>query len=329
MNILYIGPYKHNRCLSYASQDIIDSLNNHSQISRLTIRPIFLPNDPTIPQNFIISNLENAELSDEYDCIIQHANIDTLCDMSHLCKKNIAIPIIENTINKESYYKQLESFDMVLVDSIEYQNLLSQDYGMSNVKIFGYSKMYNTVNNIINFYHHNSNTKIYSIDRYDPAIFDKLITSFLLAFHDQDNISLMLFFNQDQSDITENLNQRLEQIYKNLNILSDTHNINILVKTFSIEELSAIHKSCQVYISLSSSNIESSLNSHMAKQYGNKIICGSDITTVNIPNNQNYLFPEETKSVTTMSLSNKMMLVTQTNQTPEAFHPSIADIICQ
>jgi len=329
MNILYIGPYKHNRCLSYASQDIIDSLNSHSQISRLTIRPIVLPNDPTVPQNFIISNLENAELLDEYDCIIQHADINILCDMSHLCKKNIAIPIIENIINKENYHKQLESFDMILVDSIEYQNLLSQDYGINNVKVFGYSKMYNTVNNVINFYHHNNNTKIYCIDRYDPAMFDKLITSFLLAFHDQDNISLMLFFNQEPSDIAENLNQRLEQIYKNLNVLSDTHNINILAKSFSIEELSAIHRSCQVYISLSASNIESSLNDHMAKQYGNKIISWSDITTVNIPNSQNYLFSEETKSATTMSLSNKMMLVTQTDQTPEVFHPSIIDIICQ
>lgn len=329
MNILYIGPYKHNRCLSYASQDIIDSLNSHSKITSLTIRPIFLPNNSTIPQNLIISNLENTELLDEYDCIIQHADIDILCDMSHLCQKNIAIPIMENIINKDSYYKQLEGFDMVLVDSIEYKNLLIQDYGINNVQLFGYSKMYNTVNNTINFYHHNDNTKIYCIERYDAALFDKLVTSFLVAFHDQDNISLMLFFNQEQSEITENLNSRLEQIYKNLDILSDTHNINIIVKNFSMEELSAIHKSCQIYIKLPVSNIESSLNDYIAKQYDNQVICSSDIITVNVPNNQNYLFPEETKSATTMSLSHNMKLATQTNKKPKEFYPNITDIICQ
>jgi hypothetical protein len=162
MNILYIGPYKSNSIIRYASLDIIYELSQNENIDNLNIRPIFINEKNQENNDLIIDNLSKKPLSNHYDIIIQHAPITMLADSFGLADKNIAIPLFDKTINVNRYQKQLENIDLVLTDSQDFSDFLTAYYDVKNVNTFSYNKLCSSQNQI-QFAIYENTYKIYSI----------------------------------------------------------------------------------------------------------------------------------------------------------------------
>lgn len=325
MKILYIGPYKHNSCLSLSSLDIIETLQNSSKISNLTIRPIFI-NDQIININsLMINNLESKDL-DEYDYVIHHAPISILNNYDKIAKVNIAIPLFSKIIGREEYKETLENFDMVLSDSQEYTNFLHKHYNIGKAKTFAYSKLYTTPYNI-NLGYNMDDTKLYWVGQYDSQLFEKIITSFYLAFSDREDIGLFLFLNQDPVTIKDNLDEKVQSIKNKLNIMTPINNINVVAKLLTVNDISAVHNTCDIYLDISKSNNESMLNSHIANKYNKRIITLEN--HVFEPNSSGYVFGENIESFNNADLAAKLIAALLDDNKVETNYQNIIDCICQ
>jgi hypothetical protein len=329
MNILYVGPYKHNSCLSLSCLDIIETLQNNPKVFNLTIKPIFI-NDQIFNRNsLMINNLENKDLYEyEYDYAIYHSPISLLTENNkHIAKVNVAIPLFTKIIGREEYKDTLENFDMVLCDSEEYTNFLHKNYDLSNVKTFGYSKLYTTSYNI-NFGYNMNDIKLYWIGSYDNELFEKIITSFYLAFYDREDISLFLFLNQDAVFIKDNLDEKIQNIRNKLNIVTTINNINVVAKPLNIDDINAIHNTCDIYLDITKANSESMLNSYIANRYKKKIIRLEKNTFQ--PNMPEHIFSEDIECFNTrdFAIQLKSDILSETNNIPPDY-PNIIDCICQ
>lgn len=328
MNTLYIGPYKHNSCLSLSSIDIIETLQKNSKISNLTIRPIFINDQITNVKNLMISNLENKDLSESvYDCVIQHGPIPLLDNSVPIGKKNIAIPLFDKIVGNESYSEILNSFDMVLCDSKEYALFLHETYYLDNVEVFSYNKLYNTSLNI-NFSYNTNDIKLYWIGQYDSLLVEKIVTSFLLAFYDREDVALFLFFNHDHTLITENLDEKIDNIKSKLNIVNKTSNINIILKPLGIDDINAVHNTCDVFLDITKNNNESMLNLHIAKLYNKKIInCNEKTWELNT---NRPVLGEYIQSFNNIDLSKQLSkdIDAEILHDPDTQNKTIVDILC-
>jgi hypothetical protein len=328
MNTLYIGPYKHNSCLSLASIDIIETLQKNTKISDLTIRPIFINDQITTKNSLIISNLENKDLSESsYDCVIQHGPITILDNSVPVGKRNIAIPLFDKVVGNESYSEILNNFDMVLCDSKEYGLFLHENYQLNNIELFSYNKLYSTSLNI-NFGFNINDIKLYWIGQYDSLLIEKIVTSFLLAFYDREDVALFLFFNQDHSSITENLDEKIDNIKSKLNIVNKTNNINIILKPLGVDDINAIHNTCDIFLDITKNNNESMLNLHIAKLYNKKIIdCNKKTLELNIAKPA---FGEYIQSFNNIELSEQLSkdIDAETSHDSNTQDKTIVDILC-
>lgn len=329
MNTLYIGPYKHNSCLSFSSIDIIETLQKSSKISNLTIRPIFINDRITHIPNLMINNLENKDLSKEmYDCVIQHGPISLLDNSVSIGKYTVAIPLFDKIVGSMSYENILKDFDLVLCDSEEYKIFLEQNYNIDKIELFSYNKLYNTSLSV-NFAHNSNDKKLYWIGQYDSNLVEKIVTSFLLAFYDQENIALFLFFNHDHTFVTENLDEKIENIKSKLNIVNKTNNINIIMKPLEIGDINAIHNTCDIFLDITKNNNESMLNLHIAK-LGNKKIITCNEKLLNINEHQS-VFGEYIESFNNVSFSKKLLkdIDSDINFNNPTNSKNIVDILCQ
>jgi hypothetical protein len=328
MNTLYIGPYKHNSCLSLSSIDIIETLQKNSKISNLTIRPLFINDQIININNLIVSNLENKDLSEStYDCVIQHGPITLLDNSVPLGKKNIAIPLFDKVVGNESYSEILNSFDMVLCDSREYGLFLHENYNLDNIQVFSYNKLYNTSLNI-NFAYNSNDIKLYWIGQYDSLLIEKIVTSFLLAFHDRQDVALFLFLNQDHTFIAENLDEKIEKIKSRLNIVNKTNNINIILKPLGFDDINAIHNTCDMFLDITKNNNESMLNLHIAKLYNKKIInCNEKTWELNT---NKHVFGEYIQSFNEIDLSKQLSkdIDVEISNEPDTQNKTIVDVLC-
>jgi hypothetical protein len=327
MNILYIGPYKNIGTLSYASIDIIDTLNRDPRVSKLSIKPIYLNDKIRTNHDMVISNLENSKYLDHYDFIIQHGPVGLLSHYISSNIKNVAIPLIDKIYNKKTYIDILSNFNYVLVDSDEYYDFLSgPSYNLSNVKQYSYQKMY-SASQTINFHLFQQNKKIYSIGNYDLSLVEKIITSFYISFYDRDDISLLIFIN-GQNTNQEQVNKMLDSLKEKLNLKNTINNINIFIKELDDKELSSIHASCDIFIDLLASNIESNLNRFIAQSNNNHIITLSDIETYQDIKYNNFVINETIPNFSDLSLSSAMLNSINHHCHKPINNTTITDILC-
>lgn len=266
MNILYIGPYQTIDTVGYASLDIIESLNNSTKINNLTIRPIYIGDIGSV-NSFIINNLSSKRLDKFYDIIIQHAPIDMLCDTTDLCETSVAIPLFDRIIASDSYKNIFGSFTKILTDDPSYSNFVSQRYEIENVDTFSYSKIYTqNVKNIILSTEKNA-IKFYAVlSDYDEDLIQKLLIAFYYGFAKNTSISLIICLNNSDNQTIKKINDLAISIKNKINYRSNIDNVSFIAKKHSMDELASLHHSCDIYIDINGSNMESKINRYIASQ---------------------------------------------------------------
>jgi len=277
----------------------------------------------------VISNLENSEYLDQYDYIIQHGPVGLLNGNINNIAKNVAIPLIDKIYNKYTYHDILSDFDYVLVDSDEYYEFLcGPTYNFTNVKKYDYTKIYSS-SQLINFNYFQHDTKMYLVGNYTLSILEKIIKSFYLAFYHKDDISLLIFLNQQ--DITnEQVNQMLNVIKTDLNMQNTIDNVNIFIKELDVNEMAAIHASCDIFLDISFTNAESSLHRHIARSCNNKIITLSDLETYPDVQYKKFFINETIQNFSDLSLSFAMTnSVIKPKDPQQNNNKSIVDVLCQ
>lgn len=329
-NTLYIGPYKNKNIVSLSSLDIIDCLNNDQRVSGLSIRPIYLNDNILDSQNLIISNLEKTKYLENYDTIIQHGPAKLLVDTLPFSAKNIAIPLLDKIYNRQRYIESLVGFDTILVDSEEYYDFLTNGYGFKNVKIFDYYRLYHNTKTL-DFSANRLDKKVYYIGFYDSNLIDKIIKSFYLAANNRDDMTLMLFINQPPESIGDDMNKKIQDIQKSLNIHSINDNINMFFKYFDLEEIVSIHNTCDIYLDLANHNSDSAFNRYLAKNKNKKIIDQMTLNTYNefAYSKSGYIYPETINDFSCSSLAESIILSLNNNDTQYRKYPNIVETICQ
>jgi len=334
MNILYIGPYRNELAVGHASRNIINTL---SEISNLTIRPIYISNN-NFPMSLKLDTLEQKDTNNDYDIIIQHCSpylLSSLYD-KNIKAKNIAIPIINKTINKKQYEILLSDFDKILADDATVELILRSNYSLNNVELFRYN-IIDDKNKIqkINLDIHNQNKKFYFIGSFfsNKQIIKTIIKSFYFTFGNSTDMSLILFILENTEESKAELNKIIENVKKELNIVGTNYCHKIIVKILSENDLLSAHNSCDIFISLCDSGIESSFNKTIASTYGNYIIDESN-TNMFYDTDPGYLdtyyFGEVRLTTNIISLSQSM--VNSLNSTTKAntnTAQTIDKIICQ
>lgn len=332
MKILYIGPYRNEMSIGYASRSIIDSL---SPVSDLTIRPIYIPNYNDYNIDSSLLQLENKNIISDYDIIIQHSTPYLLAPLhgGNSKTKNIAIPILNKTINKKQYEIALSDFDKILVDDQTVYSILSSSYMIKNIDLFSYN-----INKLddsrMNLDIHKDNQKFYFIGSFsnNKNIIKTIITSFYLSFSAETTISLLLFITESSDQVNQELNKIVNTVRQELNIVNPNYYHKIVVNKLSESNIFAIHNSCDTYISLYDSGIESNFHKSIAQKYNNNIIDDSN-TNMIYDIGQGYgdtYFARELKLTTnTVFLSESMIRSLQTKSNYQDPAKTIDKIICQ
>ena len=332
MKILYIGPYRNEMSVGYSSRNIIDSL---CSVSDLTIRPIYVQNnnDYNMDSTNLIES-ENKRIEADYDVIIQHSTPNLLAPLYDVNSKtkNIAIPIINKTVNKKQYEVSLSGFDKILVDDQTTHSILTSSYMMKNVDMFSYNiteaddaKAYLDI--------HQDNHKFYFIGSFlNKNIIKTIISSFYLTFSSETNISLILFITESSDHIQQEINKIVDSVRQELNIINPNYYHKIIINKLSKSNILAIHNSCDTYISLYDSGIESNFNKSIAQKYGKNIIDDTNtnmIYDVSQGYGDTYYRGELRLTTNTVFLSEAMIRSLQTKSNITESATTIDKIICQ
>lgn len=336
MNILYIGPYRHDQIISISSKDIIDSASKIDG-ANLTIRPIYLNNSISSIDDTLLK-LENKPLLSEYDIIIEHAPIKLLTGKNDIFPsktKLVAIPIMEPIINKRDYAKCLMGFDLVLTDNGVLEEILKNHYGLADkTEPFSYCNNYTTEESI-DLEIHNSDLKFYFIGSFtkNRATIELILQSFYIAFHAATNISLvMVLTDKISNDIRKQVDDMILVTKKKLNITESCRREKIIIKNPSLKELISIHNTCDILISLYDYEGESSINKHIAMSNKNRII---DESTVKFfydvigLKNEIYYFGELRAVTNNFELSTAMLKSVTNDKINNTSTKTIDQILCQ
>lgn len=305
MNIFYIGPYKYNNSFGICSRDIINSLAN--QNINLSTRNIFLNNPYENTTMINYSGTENEPLLNKYDFVIQHCPIEMMYVDRSISDKHIAIPIMDYGID-ESSHGILKQFDIVCVDDLNHQKNLTKintDSVLLNYKI-----QKNTDNkNYLNLGIHNFKSKMYFIGSYEQNanIIQKLVVSFILAFRDNPDISLILILDDINKDaVAPKVEKTIYDIYKKLNYNSAISPIQTIMQPAPLDTLHLMHKELDIFINIQD-EYDTGLNYYLAKLYNNHIIDINDTESVFVPYLDGYAYSNRYKySVLTSSLINAL-----------------------
>lgn len=335
MKILYIGPYRSEMSIGHSSRNIISSL---AKISDLTIRPIYIQNNNNYNLDINTNKLEEKHIQSCYDIIVQHSVpglLVSLYDHINTKIKNIAIPIINKTINKKQYSIALSDFDNILVDDETTQSMIISSYGINNVDIFSYDVTnIDKDKNKINLDIHNNNKKFYFIGSFyaNKTMIQLIITSFYFTFAGSSDVSLVLFITETGDQIKQEIDKMITDIKKQLNILTNNNLHKIILKTLSEEDASNVHNTCDIYISLFDSGIESNINKRIAQAYNNIVIDESNtnmLYDINQGYGDTYFFGELKLTTNIVSLSDSMIRALGSTANNDTIIPTIDKIICQ
>ena len=328
MNILYIGPYKSNNILHNASKDIIYDINHNPDINDFTIRPIYINNNNITNKDLLINNLSSKKTKHYYDTIIQHAPISMINNTDGLCNKSIVIPLFKKILGSNEYYETIQFADEIYTDSIDFTLFLNSQLKI-NAKTFSYTKIYDDSKDV-SFSVYDNTIKFYSIfQEYEEDLFYKTIHAFYQSFGNNDYISLILVFNTSNKNTISAITEKFNSIKQFLGLKSNIFNVQIIIKDLTFEDIVGIHKKCNIYIDIESTNEYSKINRYLANQNNKKIITEENLVSdVEIWDGHRN---EYITKISSNALANYMIKIISENSNNQSFidYPNISSLICQ
>lgn len=286
MKTLYIGPYKYNNFFGICSRNIIESLKDDN--IDLKTHNIYLNNPYS--NTTLVEIKENKQINIdellEYDYIIQHGPISMLCPRPSLGKKNIAIPILDYTIDS-SELEILKDFDHTIID--DPCNMLNLQKEEIQPLYLQYLFVPKKLDYKINFEYHSPNKKFYFIGEFksNQNMLNKIITSFIIATRVYDNVSLILMLTDDNTaEADHHSKSMIDNIIKKLNYKDKLIPIKIICVKPSIDDLHMMHQDCDVLIDLYD-NYNSGINHAFASLYGKAILDMMNLETILVPSVEN------------------------------------------
>lgn len=300
MNILYVGPYKNISIDGISSRYLIDNLK-------------LIPNIKLVTQNIITSDKINNAFSyieetitgdlSSFDVVIQHAPINMIVNDSRI-KKSIIFPIIDTVNEKLINTLNIKKFDKILVSNKYHLDKLKKVFG-SKVIYLRYHKSIGPVDKKYNIKFLNKTQKFYWIGSYkkEQNIIQKIILCFMMAFRTDPKVSLVLFL-EDQPSELEGLNKDIAECRKRINLINDFKKITIFPFNNTEESLLIAHNSGDIYLSpiISKSNIHCDI----AQFYKKKILYIDRVDSVAVPNEKDYSAGDTLTSPISLSLSEEM-----------------------
>lgn len=273
MKILYISPYRQ----SNSQKECINNIKALKKISNINIYPIYFDNDNANPDKDIL-DIEKLDTKDQtYDIVIQHAPIDFLVPLKGIAQKNYCIPLISYSKgNSADKYHKLLDFDSILVDSKYDSDFINNLLGAKSkkIKLFSYTNSYKE-DRRINLLHHNNFYKLYTFVNENNIYYIKdIIYSFILSLKEIDKCSLIIVTHS--KEIAEKINTLLDTIVAKANINYIKNYIKIVVPSNTIDDVIAIHRSCNCLIEIRT-NTNSYFHTFMAKELNNSFIINENL----------------------------------------------------
>lgn len=268
MNILYIGQYRNISLNGLYSEVILDNLH---QVGQVTTRSIISRYSDKYSNRTILSD---NKYHDEYDMIIQHLPVESLCYTQQI-NRNIAIPILEGSLLSEENIDYLNLFDSVLVDS----NLTKQYLdGVLTKPTTLYKLRYDdTIKNInenISFPAYNQMQKLYTIIdyRHNTEYALTLISEFIAVTLNQENICLIIYLLDANTSMVNEIQSHISSIQKLCHIQQDNlAKVVIAPINCSNHDLCLAHRAGDVFLDLQDYP-RNPLNENIASFYKNKYI---------------------------------------------------------
>jgi hypothetical protein len=278
MNALYIGPYREKSILGLSSRNHIYSLRNKCS---LTIRPIFLSDNVTIPEidQELLDLEQKIFLRKKYDFIVQYAPIDYIIPFNLVSNKNYCIPIIpyiKNNYMNTTYSRVLKTFNMILFDSQYDSTFIKNNTNLNskNIKSFRYSETITDAtkpeklikNKKYKFYTFISKENIQDIKRY--------ISAFILL-KKKINLSMLFMVCYDKN-IVQEINKHISLLQQSTKLYYMNNYIKPLVINCFESEILGVHEAFDCCLDFRRFT-NYGLNSDLPKLYNNSIISNDNM----------------------------------------------------
>lgn len=313
MNILYIGPYRHDSDYGILSRLYLENIINTKH--NVTCRPLYF-GAANIDRNLQeLSHYEN-NINNSYDVLIQHCPMDWAQNHGGF-KKNIVIPIIGNICNLRDYQKDaLCKFDQIVVDNDNHESLMVRSGCASNLHRISCPIVKSLCDNLkdkkINLGIHNNSKKFYLFGNIqkDTELLQKILVAFYVSFRAEYGKSMIFFLEEAPQNEQQNFYNMVNSIKNNLNILHSDKSISELFvfKNLSFQEKIVAHNTCDILLSFGT-EFRSTIQEQHAKYFHNSIINIENTETVEVPsfrNIANYFPGDRENSILTQSLIEKM-----------------------
>lgn len=286
MNILYLGPYRQYDYIGQQSLAHLSSLEKAiaKKSINITCRPVFI--DASL-KNDISNNIKNYEnnIQAYYDLIIQYLPISYLCPIK-TCK-NIAVPIVSSHLyksyNHENLYSILEEFDWVFVDD---SDLIKRD-NKNNTMFYSSTPDKETLSAIenkkYNIGYSNDFFKFGFIGlyKYNKNIINLLLSSFLTAFRNNDNVFLVLCLVGTEEDQKE-LTTQYAKIKQSLQINNQADNVSLIFNKLDLNNSMIAINTFDCFLSLND-DIKYTYYENIANILNKKIVSRSNLILNTVP----------------------------------------------
>lgn len=253
MNALFIGPYRQNDGWGIASRAYIKAIA--TQIPNLATRPIFFVNNTMEPDNDILS-YENTTYQN-YDIIFQKT-LPHCISATKKVKKNVGLFVLEtNDISKSTCITNLNSIDEICVPSKQEAVCLKKSGVKTPIKIISQPLdtdfIKNNYNHQISSLQFNKHTfKFYTIGEYvERKNFKDLIIAFHLAFHNTDNVELVLKTHRpglSPQQSTAFIKKEITNIKRKMNIKQSYKKEILITERLTDLDMIGLHNACDCFI---------------------------------------------------------------------------------
>lgn len=246
MNILYIGPYRHDNYYGIYSQAIIQSLGAKHN---LTIRPIFYSSSEiqkNLPQ--ILHQLERTRYS-KYDYLIQNVELSDIL-YTNSFSKNIVIPIIDNLYDIDLLNNRC--VNEFFIESDIYKDIfpaaktklfeLDLDFSIDRNKIFDVGPLLPM-------------KKMYFVGKYqeNADLILGLIRSFIFLQKDIDtDVVMTLFLFNIMKDQISKIKEYIKNLYNIFGLKYTIDKIAIVPVGMSITNILSCHNSGDIFLNFNS-----------------------------------------------------------------------------
>ena len=249
MSSLFIGPYRQNDGWGAASRGYIEAI--HTQISNLACKPVYYTPKTYSDLSDTLLSCENRRYT-KVDSIFQTCLPQSFTPNNYA--KNIGITMLETTdISKSVGVKIINGLDTICVPSKQEAKCL-QISGVTipikvisqplDIRYYGNREYKISMRNAVI----DNSFKFYTIGEmvYRKNILD-IVTAFNLAFHQTDNVSLVIKTNKTSKEVHE----YLDNWKKRLNLKKQYKQEIVISDRLSDLDLLGLHNYCDCFVSAS------------------------------------------------------------------------------